>query len=192
MSAARYVLRLFSWVIADVSSQIPEALWPRARDAIRIYEEGRNADEGTPQYKYTEEIAHVFNRRILGYDREMRRRYPGGRAKILAEEQLEQHKLSNAIALAQVSFSYSWLTSLRVLTNCRWALSFPTFLSGVSSMTMPSTTKRTRSRVFHVRLMLVGVAVALRSEIILQENLGCSHQNLTNLHVVLLVGIPPT
>ena len=42
-------------------------------------------------------------------------------------------------------------------------------------MTMPSTTTRTRLRVFHVQLVLVGVAVALQSES-LQENLGCLHQ----------------
>ena len=158
-SVERYALRPSSWVIADVSFQIPEALWPRARGAIRIYEEGRDAGPGTPQYEHAKKVAHAFNCRILRYDREMRRRYPGGRAKILAKEQLEQHKLSNAIALAQVSFPYSWLTSLRVLTSCRWALSFPTFLNGVSSMTMPSTTTRTRSQVFHVQLALVGVAL---------------------------------
>ena len=164
ISVERYALRRSSWVIADVSSQIPEALWPRARGAIRIYKEGRDAGPGTPQYEHAKEVAHAFNRRILGYDREMRRRYPGGRAKILAEEQLEQHKLSNAIALAQVSFPYSWLTSLQVLTICRLALSSPTFSNGVLSMIMPSMTMRTRLRVFHVRLVLVGVAVAFWSE----------------------------
>ena len=108
----RFVIRRYSWVLADVSSQVPEALWPRARGAIRYYAEGRDAGAGTPQYEHAQEIANAFNRHILGYDREMKRRYPGGRAEILAEEQLEQHKLSNAIALAQVSFPYSWLTSL--------------------------------------------------------------------------------
>ena len=147
------------------------------------YKEARDAGSGTPQYEHAQEVALTFNRRILGYDREMRRRYPGGCAEILAEEQLEQHKLSNPIALAQVSFPYSWLISLRVLTSCRWALSFPTFLNSVSSMTMPSTTTRTRSRVFHVQLVLVGVAVALRSES-LQENLGCLHQNQSTCCVV--------
>ena len=116
MGAARYVLRRFSWVIADVSSQILEALWPRARDAIRIYEEGRNADEETPQYKYAEDVARAFNCQILGYDRKLKRRYPGGRQEILAEEQLEQHKLTNAIALAQVSSFYLQLTSV---DHCR-------------------------------------------------------------------------
>ena len=115
MAAERFVLCRSSWVLADVSSQILEALWPHARGAIRIYDKGRDAGSGTPQYEHAQEVAHAFNRRILGYDREMRRCYPGGRAKILAEEQLEQHKLLNAIALAQVSFPYSWLTSL-VLT----------------------------------------------------------------------------
>ena len=57
-------------------------------------------------------------------------------------------------------------------------------------MTMPSTTTRTRSQVFHVQLVLVGMAVALRRKILL-ENLGCLHQNFMNLHVVLLVGLPP-
>ena len=112
ISVARYVLRRSSWVIANVSSQIPEALWPRARGAIRIYKKARDAGPGTLQYEHAQEVAHAFNRRILGYDREMRCRYSGDCAKILAEEQLEQHKLSNAIALAQVSFPYSWLTGL--------------------------------------------------------------------------------
>ena len=92
-------------LFADVL-QIPEALWPRARGAIRIYAEARDAKEGTPQYEHAEDIASAFNRQILGYDRELKRRYPGGRQEILAEEQLEQHKLTNAIALAQVSFLY--------------------------------------------------------------------------------------
>ena len=86
--------------------QIPEALWPRARGAIRIYDERRDAEEGTPQYEHAEDVASAFNRQILGYDRELKRRYPGGRQEILAEEQLEQHKLTNAIALAQVSSFY--------------------------------------------------------------------------------------
>ena len=86
--------------------QIPEALWPRARGAIRIYAEGRNAEEGTPQYEYAEDVARAFNCQILGYNRELKRRYLGGRQEILAEEQLEQYKLTNAIALAQVSSFY--------------------------------------------------------------------------------------
>ena len=107
MSSSTLCRRPYHWVFADVSSQILEALWLRARGAIRIYDEGRDARAGTLQYEHAQEVAHAFNRRILGYDCEMRRRYPGGRAKILAKEQLEQHKLSNAIALAQVSFPYS-------------------------------------------------------------------------------------
>ena len=106
ISVARYALRRSSWVIADVSSQIPEALWPRTRGAIRIYKEGKDAGEGTPQYEYAEDVARAFNREILSYDRELKRRYPGGRQEILTEEQLEQHKLMNAIALAQVSSPY--------------------------------------------------------------------------------------
>ena len=54
---------------------------------------------------------------------------------------------------------------------------------------MPSMTTKTRLRVFHVQLVLVGMAVALWSKF-LQENLGCLHQNLMNLHVV-LVDSPP-
>ena len=147
--AVRCAAAPYHWVFADVSSQIPEALWPRARGAICIYNEGRDARAGTSQYKHAQEVAYAFNRRILGYDRELRRHYPGSRAKLLAKKQLEQHKLSNAIALAQVSFPYSWLTSL-VLTICRLALSFLTFLNGVLSMTMPSTMTKTCLRVFHV------------------------------------------
>ena len=112
MAVERFVIRHSSWVLADVSSQIPEALWPRARGAIRLYAERKDAGVETPQYEHAQEIADAFDRHILGYNRELKRRYLGGRAKILAEEQLEQHKLSNAIALAQVSFPYSWLTSL--------------------------------------------------------------------------------
>lgn len=81
-------------------------MWLRACDAIRIYEVERNADKGTPQYEYAEDVARAFNRQILGYDRELKRRYLGGRQEILAEKQLEQHKLSNAIALAKVSSPY--------------------------------------------------------------------------------------
>ena len=174
MSGSTLCRRPYHLFLLTFLLQIPEALWPRAHGAIRIYDEGRDAGAGTPQYEHAQEVAHAFNRRILGYDREMKRRYLGGRAEILAEEQLEQHKLSNAITLEQVSFPYSWLTSV---DYCRLALSSPTFLNGVLSMTMPSTTTKTRLRVFHVQLVLVGVAIALWGEI-LQENLGCSHQNL--------------
>ena len=177
MAVERFVIRRSSWVLADVSPQIPEALWPRTHEAICFYAEGKDAGVGTPQYEHAQEIADAFNCYILGYDRELKRRYPGGCAEILAKEQLEQHKLSNAIALAQVSFPYSCLTSLQVLTICRLALSFSTFLNGVLSMTMPSTTTKTRLQIFHVQLVLIGVAVALWSKI-LQENLGCLHQNL--------------
>ena len=37
---------------------------------------------------------------------EYKRQYPGGRTEQLAEKQLEQHKLSNAIALAKINFPY--------------------------------------------------------------------------------------
>ena len=87
MAVERFVLRRSSWVFADVSSQIPEALWPRARGAIRIYDKEKDAGSGTPQYKHAQEVAHAFNRRILGYDQEMRHGYPSGRSKILAKEQ---------------------------------------------------------------------------------------------------------
>ena len=116
-------------------TQVPEAPWPRARGAIRYYTEGRDAGQGTPKYEHSQDIASAFNRRILGYDREMKRRYPGGHAEILAKEQLEQHKLTNAIALAQVSFPYFWLTS-RVLT----------IVGGYQFPKRPQTPLRTRLR----------------------------------------------
>ena len=100
-------------------SQVPKTLWPRTCGAICYYAKGRGAGAGTPKYKHAQDIASAFNHCILGYNREMKRRYPGSCAEILTKQQLEQHKLLNAIALAHVSFPYSWLTSL-VLTIIGW------------------------------------------------------------------------
>lgn len=64
---------------------------------MRYYAEARLAGEGTPEYDLAEDVARAFNRRILAYNREYKRRYPGGRAEQLAEEQLAEQRLANTI-----------------------------------------------------------------------------------------------
>ena len=47
MAVERFVIRRYGWVLANISSQIPEALWPRAHGAIRYYAKRRDAGAKT-------------------------------------------------------------------------------------------------------------------------------------------------